>query len=180
MCKSGHTRWQSIERVVHATGIAYIAILDDLAYHASQTSKNSSTAKGLHNTLNTIHTIKFASTLFLLSDVLPHVALLSQRFQKETVSWYQIAGAVESKQDVLHVFKVSNGLYTESLIKEQPQPDLLSLHTSSTDASHCVDYMETIMEPTLNNMYFFYEFSPQCKGSLLEFQSILGVPWPIR
>jgi hypothetical protein len=65
-----------------------------------------------------MHTIKFASTLFLLSDVLPHVALLSKRFQKETVSWYQIAGAVESTQDVLHAFKVSDGLYTESLIKE--------------------------------------------------------------
>ena len=115
LCKSGHTRWLSIERVVHATRVAYIAILDDLAYHASQTSKYSSTAKGLHKTM---HTIKFASTLFLLSDVLQHVALLSKRFQKETVSWYQIAGAVESTQDVLHAFKVSDGLYTESLIKE--------------------------------------------------------------
>ena len=115
LCKSGHTRWLSIERVVHATRVAYIAILDDLAYHASQTSKYSSTAKGLHKTM---HTIKFASTLFLLSDVLQHVALLSKRFQKETVSWYQIAGDVESTQDVLHAFKVSDGLYTESLIKE--------------------------------------------------------------
>ncbi len=63
-------------------------------------------------------TLKFASTLFLMSDVLPHVAMLSKRFQKESVAWYQIAAAVESTQDVLVAFKLSDSMYMQALIKE--------------------------------------------------------------
>jgi len=70
-------------------------------------------------------TLKFASTLFLMSDVLPHVAMLSKRFQKESVAWYQIAAAVESTQDVLVAFKLSDGMYMQALIKElKLQPGL--------------------------------------------------------
>ena len=44
--------------------------------------------------------------------------MLSKRFQKQSVAWYQIAAAVESTQDVLVAFKLSDGMYMQALIKE--------------------------------------------------------------
>jgi hypothetical protein len=43
--------------------------------------------------------------------------MLSKRFQKQSVAWYQIAVAVVStQQDVLVAFKLSDGMYKQALI----------------------------------------------------------------
>jgi hypothetical protein len=39
-------------------------------------------------------------------------------FPLNSFAWYQIAAAVESTQDVLVAFKLSDGMYMQALIKE--------------------------------------------------------------
>jgi hypothetical protein len=126
LIQSGHTRWLSIETVVRAVRVGYVAMLDDLQRHAAIPSKYSSTAKGLRMRMSTL---KFVSTLFLMCDVLPHVASLSKMFQRESVAWYQTAAAVESTQDVLLAYKVSDGMYTSALADEL---QLKKAHDSSS------------------------------------------------
>jgi len=84
--KACNTRWLSFDGAVSALYETYISVVQTLAKQREE-----AVAEGL---LGKVHCYKFVSTIYLLKEVLPLLATLSQVFQKGTLDFSHIAPSV--------------------------------------------------------------------------------------
>ena len=84
--KACSTRWLSFDGSVNALYETYIPVVQTLAKQ-----REVAVAEGL---LGKVHCYKFVSTLYMLKEVLPLLATLSQVFQKGTLDFSHIAPSV--------------------------------------------------------------------------------------
>ena len=84
--KACSTRWLSFDSSVNALYETYIPVVQTLAKQ-----REVAVAEGL---LGKVHCYKFVSTLYMLKEVLPLLATLSQVFQKGTLDFSHIAPSV--------------------------------------------------------------------------------------
>ena len=92
--KACQTRWLSFNESVQAIILDYPAVLQSL----TQLKDEDAAASGL---LTKMNSFKFLSVVYILAEVLPHLAILSKSFQKGVIDFSQISPCIESTKDKL-------------------------------------------------------------------------------
>ena len=92
--KACQTRWLSFNESVQAVILDYPAVLQYL----TQLKDEDAAASGL---LTKMDSLKFLSVVYILAEVLSHLAILSKSFQKGVIDFSQISPCIESTKDKL-------------------------------------------------------------------------------
>ena len=114
--KAIHTRWLSHDQAVTAIRRTLPSLLTTLEKEVAE--KNDAVARGL---VHAVKSYNFVATLYLLSDVLPHLSSLSLVFQRESVDLCivepQVAAAIATLKHLCNQAGPYLGQLDEKLIK---------------------------------------------------------------
>ena len=93
--KACTTRWLSFDASVKAVYADYLALIHTL----NNLKDHDATSLGL---FTKVKDVKFIGTVYILSEVLPHLSTISKAFQKGAVDFSQIAPTIEYTKGQLH------------------------------------------------------------------------------
>ena len=126
--KACQTRWLSFNESVQAIILDYPSVLQSL----TQLKDEDAAASGL---LTKMNTFKFLSVVYILSEVLPHLAILSKSFQRGVIDFSQISPCIENTKDRLDAL-IDNSTPQKRLISDlQDGGRLQLLGVSNINAS---------------------------------------------
>lgn len=107
---AGDTRWLSHDQAVSTIR----RILPSLVAHVEKEAEE----KGDALALGLVHVIRkyyFVASLYLLSDILPHLSRLSRLFQESDIDFSKVQVHVANTLEVLEALKVHDGPYMQKL-----------------------------------------------------------------